>query len=64
MELDDIRLSGIAILEEFEKMTINAIEGVEVKVEDVRVMVHPMSPEVAPTNWTTTTIPTIFRLSQ
>ena len=43
---DDIRPSGAAILKELEKMTINCIEGVKVKMEDVRAMVHPMSPEL------------------
>ena len=50
VEHDNIRPSGNAILEEFEKMTINAIEGVEMKGEDARAMVRLMSPGAAPSN--------------
>ena len=40
-------------MEDFEKLTINAIEGIEMKREDARAMVPPHSPKVAPMNWTT-----------
>ena len=41
VEHDDIRLCGTAILEEFEKMTINTTKSVEVKVENVRAIMRP-----------------------
>ena len=63
MEHNDIRPNGTAILEEFEKMTVNGIEGVEEIVEDVRAMVRPMSLESAPANWTTMTIPAVIPFS-
>ena len=63
VQYDDIRPIGTAILEEFEKMTINAIKGVKVKEENARAMVRPMSPRAIPRNWTATNIPTIFHLS-
>ena len=49
MQNNDIKPSGAASLEEFEKLSINAIEGIDVKKEDVRAMVHPMLSE-APRN--------------
>ena len=52
VEHDDIRPSETTVLEDFEKLTINVIEGIEVKREDARAMVHPMSPESALMNWT------------
>ena len=61
---NDIKPSEAASLEEFEKLLVNAIEGMDVKKVDVRAMVRPMSSEVTPKNWTTTNIPTIFQLSQ
>ena len=64
IEHDDIRPSQTTIMESFEKLTINVIEGIEVKGEDARAMVHPMSPGDTPKNYTTTKIPTIFLLLQ
>ena len=61
---DDIRPSGIAILENFEKLYVNAIEDMDVKGEDVRAMVRPMSSGAAPRNWITIDIPIVFHLSQ
>ena len=39
---NDIKPSGAASLKEFEKLSINAIKGINVKKEDVRAMVRPM----------------------
>ena len=64
VEHDNIRPSETTISKEFEKMTINAIEGVEVKREDITAIVHLMSPGATPKNWIATKIPTIFLLSQ
>ena len=61
---DDIKPSELAISEDFERMSIKDIEGMDVKGEDVKDMVHPMSPGASPKNWTTTTIPFVFLLSQ
>ena len=58
LEHDDIRPSGTAILEEFEKMTINAIEDVKVKREDVRAMV----PQCHSESHQRTRLPQIFLL--
>ena len=63
VEHDDIRPNETTTFKEFDKLTINAIEGIEVKGEDARAMVRPMSPRAAPKNWIATKIPTIFRLS-
>ena len=63
VEHDNIRPSGTAILEKFEKLYVNFIEGMEVKSKDVRAMVRLMSPKAALRNWTATTILTIFLLS-
>ena len=60
---NDIKPSGAAILEGFEKLSINVIEGLNVKEEDVRAMVRPMSSGATPRNWSATDIPTIFHLS-
>ena len=54
MQYDDIRPSGTAILEDFENLIVNAIEGMKVKGEDVRGMVPLMSPEATLKNWTAT----------
>ena len=43
VQYDDIRLSGTTILEKIDKLSINAIERMEVKGEDVRAMVCLMS---------------------
>ena len=64
VQYDDIMPSGTAMLEKLEKLSVNAIEGMEMKGEDVKAMVCPMSPGAAPTNWIATTIPTVFHLSQ
>ena len=64
VQYDDIRPSGTAILEDFERLIVNAIEGMEVKGEDVRAMVCPISLGAALRNWTATNIPTIFLFSQ
>ena len=64
VEYDDIRLNETTVLEGLEKLTINVMEGIEVKREDIRAMVCPQSSSAAPMNWTVTKIPTIFSLSQ
>ena len=64
VEDNDIKPSETTFLKEFEKLTINTIKGIEVKGEDARAMVHPMSPGDTPKNYTTTKIPTIFLLLQ
>ena len=46
----------------FAKLTINDIEGIEMK--NTRAIVHPLSPGAAPKNWIATAIPTIFSLSR
>ena len=61
---DNIKPSGTAFLEKFEKLSINVIEGVVMKGEDIKAMVRPMSSGAVPRNWTATNIPTIFHLSQ
>ena len=48
VEHDDVRPNETAILEGLKKLTINFVEGIEVKGEDVRAMVRPLSPGVAP----------------
>ena len=63
VQYDDIKPSGTVIWEDFERLSVNAIEGMEVKGEDVRAMVSPMLPEAAPKNWTAIDIPTVFHLS-
>ena len=60
VEHDDIRPSEITVLEDFENLTSNAIEGIEVKREDARAMMRPLSLGATPMNWTATAIPTIF----
>ena len=62
VEHDNIRPSETTISKEFEKMTINAIEGVEVKREDITAIVHLMSPGATPKNWTTKDISIVFLL--
>ena len=47
---NDIKPNGAASLEEFEKLSINDIEGINVKEEDVRTMVRPMPSGVTPRN--------------
>ena len=44
VQYENIRPSGTVILEDFEKLFINVIEGIDMKGKDVRAMVHPMSP--------------------
>ena len=61
---NDIRPIEAVVLKDFEKMSVNAIEGIDVKLEDVKAMVRQMSSEMAPRNWTATNILTIFHLSQ
>ena len=59
---NDIKPSGVASLKEFENLSINAIEGIDVKEEDVRAVVSPISSR-ALKNWAATNIPTVFHLS-
>ena len=49
---DNIKPSGIAILEIFERLSVNAIEGMKMKGENIRAMVHPMSADAVPRNGT------------
>ena len=63
MQHNDIKPSGAASLEGFEKMSVNAIEGINVKEEDVRAMVRPMSSGATSWNWTATNILTVFQFS-
>ena len=63
MQHNDIKPSGAASLKEFEKLSINAIKGIDVKEEYVIAMVRPIL-SGALRNWTATTIPTVFHLSQ
>ena len=58
---NDIKPSVATSLEEFEKLSVNAIEGMNVKEEDVRAMVRPRA---AFKNWIATDIPIVFQLSQ
>ena len=62
MQYDDIRPSGTTISEDFERLSVNDIKSMEVKWEDVRVMVRPSSPGATPKNWTAINIPTVFYL--
>ena len=39
-------------MKSLKKLTINVIEGIKVKREDVRAIVCPQSPGTAPMNWT------------
>ena len=57
---NDIKPSEATSLGEFEKLAVNAIEGMNVKKEDFRAMVRPMSSETTPRNWIATDIPTVF----
>ena len=57
---NDIIPSGATSLEGFEKLSVNAIEGIHVKEEDVKAMVCPMSFGAMPKNWTATHIPIVF----
>ena len=59
---DNIRPSGTTILENFEKLSVNAIEGMDVKRDYIRAMVHSMSSDAAPRNLTATNIPIVFHL--
>ena len=43
LQHNDIKPSGAASLKEFEKSSVNAIEGINVKEDNVRAMVRPMS---------------------
>ena len=63
MQHNDIKPSGATRLDRFEKLYFNAIEGINMKKEDVRAMVSSM-PSGALRNWTVTDIPTVFHLSQ
>ena len=63
MQPNDTKPSGATSLEEFENLSINAIEGIDVKKEDVRAMVHPIPSGMTPRIWTATDIPTVFHLS-
>ena len=47
---NDIKPSGAASLEEFEKLSINAIGGIDVKEGDVRAMVRLMPSRMARKN--------------
>ena len=47
---NDIKPSGAANLEGFEKLSVNAIEGINVKEKDVRAMMCPMSSRTTPRN--------------
>ena len=58
---NDIKPSGASNLKGFEMLFVNAIEDINVKDEDVRAMVRPMSFKVTPKNWTATDIPTFFQ---
>ena len=49
---NDIKPSGVTSLEEFEKLSMNAIEDINVKEKDVRVMVCQMPSGATPRNWT------------
>ena len=64
VEHNNIKPSGTTILEKFEKLSVNTIEGTKVKREDARAMVRPMSPRTTPKNWTAINILTVFLLSQ
>ena len=64
IQQNDIKPSRATSLEEFEKLSINAIEGIDVKKEDVRATVLSMPSGVTLRNWTVTDIPTVFHLSQ
>ena len=64
MQHNDIKPNGAASLEELEKLFVNAIEGINVTIEDVRAMVRQMSSKVTSRNWTTTDIPIVFHISQ
>ena len=59
---NDIKPSGVASLEEFEKLLVNVIEGINVKEDDVRALGHPMSSGLTQRNWTAINIPTVFHL--
>ena len=47
---NDIWPSETTFLEDFKKLSVNAIKGMEMKEEDVKVMVRPMSSGTAPRN--------------
>ena len=47
---NDIKPSGVTSLEEFEKLSINAIEGIDVKEKDIRAIMFPIPSEVTPKN--------------
>ena len=55
---------GLLSQKKIKNLSVNAIEGMDVKGEDVRAMVCPMSSGATPKNWIATDIPTIFHLSQ
>ena len=63
MQNNDIKPNGAASLEGLEKLFVNAIEGINVKKEDIRAMVRPMTSGVTPRNWTTTDMLTVFQIS-
>ena len=60
MQHNDIKPSGAASLEEFEKLSVNAIEGINMKKKDVRTIVCPMASGTTPRNWTAIDIPNVF----
>ena len=64
IEHDDIRPSQTTIMESFEKLTINVIEGIEVKREDIQAMVRPWSSRSAQTNWIAIEVLIVFSFSQ
>ena len=45
-----IRPSVTIVLEDFKKISVNAIEGMKMEGEDVRAMVRPLSSGAAPRN--------------
>ena len=60
---NDIKPSGATSLEEFGKLSVNAIEGINVIEKDVRAMVCPMTSETTPRNKTTIDMHIVFQLS-
>ena len=56
---NEIKPSGAASLKGFEKF-VNVIEGINVKDEDIRVIVCPMASGTTPRNWTAIDIPNVF----
>ena len=56
VEHDDIRPDQTAMVEDFEKLSVNSVDGEEVKGDDVRAMVHPKPSRSVLTNWTFTNV--------